>query len=227
MGNKKQANQFLDFLTQSFPADKDYVICTDDLEKLNSFFIDMIYHRTVATHKKEIWGTKSRMITAYGQSIGWVPDRFDVIFFADSAIGEIAESLVNRQNRLKVCDQHVVEAISFMESLKIGHLRNVNPLFLSEGETKLLWFLSQYVKSPKFLIIPKLTAGLSKMRAINLIEFILHTQRLRHDLKKDSPVYIIGLSTSEHDYADYFKQSDRWQLVQDINFIYNYRDIDE
>ncbi|MBN1155614.1 hypothetical protein JXB12_11920 [candidate division KSB1 bacterium] len=178
-----------------------------------------IYHETTSVHKREIWGAKSRVTSLYGQRIGWVPNRFEFIFFSDSVVGEVAESLSHRHNSLKTDEQHFNQAKELIERLRIGHLRDANPAFLSEGETKLLWFLTQYAKSPEFMIIPRLTAGLSVMRVNTLIDFILDSDRLDSPSNGRSPKYVIGLSSSDSSYLDRFTSAGRWTVIQDVNFL--------
>lgn len=219
MEHKQQNNQLYDLLKTYFPKGSNYLILSNDLLKVNSYFMNQIYIQTSSIHKKEIWGEKSRLTTQYGKEIGWVPDQFDHIFFADTVRGEIAEALINRNNELIPEEADFLEADNLIAELKIEHLSQSNPFFLSEGETKLLWFISQFAKAPQYMIITNLTAGLSRARVLLVIDFILKSLSIGKIGRIMSPTYIIGLSPKDHDFITMLQQIGHWHILSKIDFL--------
>ena len=83
------------------------------------------------------------------------------------------------------------------------------PLFLSEGEAKILWFLTQWVKQSKYLIIGYLPASLSNQRIKDFINFFNEEKQI----SKKSPVIILGYQSDQTDWCTNLLSNKQWQVI--------------
>lgn len=110
-----------------------------------------------------------RQLDALFKKIGWVPDLVSMFFLNDTVEQEIADAVAARNNLLFAEKAHFNEAMEMMTEFNLLNLIGKNPFYLSAGESKLVWLLTQIAKQPEFLVIGNLLVSLSRQRVEQLL----------------------------------------------------------
>ena len=180
------------YLSKHFPRSHHYLVEERRQDDIDNFFIEKLFDPFGKGSKHTIWGEQAREFSIIGSRLGWVPDHVPVVFFRETVEHEIADALASKQNRLVGEENEIEQARFLLEQIGISDLSGQNPYFLSQGETKLVWFLSQWAKLPDYLVISYLPAGLSQQRINRLLAFLLNSEKMADFLKVSSPTFVLG-----------------------------------
>ena len=197
-----------------FPASSHYIVKQNSADEINSFFLQVLFQNTQSTHKKDIWGKVSQQIPDLGKMFGWVADHFPLLFLSESVVLEIAESICCRNNRL-IADKNELEIARYLlNKMGILHLADRNPFFLSEGETKIVWLLCQWAKSPEYLIIGNLQNGLSNNKIDRIVDFLLSSNKIAMETNVINPTIILGCFNERNKCYQKIMSNSDWKFVK-------------
>ncbi len=163
----------LELLRKNFTGSQHYLISQTDAEEINRFVGKSLLQPFEQRRRQGLWGAAAKKLPEMGRKIGWVPNAMVATFLNGTAELEIADSCAAADNLAQPRAKHLQIARTLMHKFNMNHLANQNPFLLSEGEAKLLWFLTQWVKRPEYLIVGYLPTNLSRRRIERLIEFLL------------------------------------------------------
>lgn len=200
----------IDWFYRNFPAGKNYLVCQTESEQINSFLMQRLVAPFQAGRKHNLWGKLAKGLPLIGRKIGWVPNKLPVTFLNETVELEIADADAARQNLLKPEKENVECARELLQILKLTELAPCNPFFLSEGETKMIWLLTQWAKQPEYLIIGYLPSSLSARSTRNMIQFFLE-QKMKND---SHPVIILGYLADQTDWCRELLSHEDWIVTK-------------
>jgi energy-coupling factor transporter ATP-binding protein EcfA2 len=199
----------IEWLDQNFPIGKNYLVCQDHKEQINSFIEARLVASFHAGRKHNLWGEIAARLPQIGKQVAWVPNKMPAIFLNETVEHEIADALAAAEAYLQPGDKHIETARKLLSQFDLLHLAQQNPFFLSEGETKMLWLLTQWVKKPVYLIIGYLPSGLSKQKIHSILSFIIE-QKNRPDR---NPAIILGYQPDQADWCANLISDKEWQII--------------
>ncbi|MBL7095729.1 hypothetical protein ISS22_17405 [candidate division KSB1 bacterium] len=200
----------IEWLQKSFPHGSNYLIEQEDAEQINNCMSRQLVLPAYVGRKQSLWGEAAQNLSAIGNKIGWVPNKLQAAFFADSVEMEIADACAAREGLLQSNKNHVDQTREILAKFNFLHFAQRNPYFLSEGETKLLWFLTQWVKQPEYLIIGHLPSSLSKNRTDEVVNFILKSGT---NLESNTTI-ILGFVVHQKDWFSELLKNSKWEISQ-------------
>ncbi len=207
-------------LFKKITVGSNYLIEVSEPDLLDNILIgDLHYPHIGGVQNDYLWGKKGKWLSQIGQKLGWVPNQLPVTFFAETVLEEIAHSFVNSQNKLESSEIELNNARILLEQLQIAHLAGQNPFFLSAGESRLVWFLTQWAKQPSILVSGYLPTNLSPGRLLNLLNFIIHSEEMADRVRIKPSNFILGYLASQLDWIDLITSSRiNWKKIQIADF---------
>jgi len=202
----------IEWLDQNFPIDKNYLVCQNHKEQLNSFLMERLVEPFHSGRKHNLWGEVAERLPLIGKKLGWVPNKMPAIFLTETVENEIADALAASENYLQSTHNHFKIARNLLSRFNLLNLAQRNPLFLSEGETKIIWFLIQWVKKPTYLIIGYLPSSLSVQKVKDVFNF-LNTER---KTSNPYPVIILGYHPDRTDWCGELFSLREWQVIPSL-----------
>jgi len=202
----------IEWLHKNFPHGSNYLIAQKDTEQINSCMSRQLVLPTYVGRKHSLWGDAAKRLSAIGKEIGWVPNKLPAAFLAESVEMEIADAWAATEGLLQSKKYHVDQTREILAQFNLLKVAQRNPYFLSEGETKLLWFLTQWVKQPEYMIIGHLPSSLSKNRTDEVVNFILKSET---NLKSSTTI-ILGFVVHQKDWFSELLKNSKWKLSQQL-----------
>ena len=199
----------IDWFHTYFPVGRNYLVCQNNREQINSNLWERLVFPLQSRHKHNLWGEFAKELPLIAKKIGWVPNKIPATFLCESVEYEIADACAAQENYFQSNDEHLLIARKILKQLKLIELADRNPFFLSEGETKLIWFLTQWVKQPEYLIIGHLPSCLSKSRINNLLDFI---DEQKNNLEYH-PTIILGYVVHSQDWCASLFNHEKWKVI--------------
>lgn len=199
----------IDWFIKNFPIGKHYLVCQPHGEQINAYLIDRLVAPFQIGPKHNLWGKVAKQLPAIGKKLGWVPNKIPAIFLNDKVETEIADAIAARENCLRPELHHFENARMLLDRFNLHELAQRNPMFLSEGETKILWFLTQWVKKPQYLVIGYLPASLSTHRTTDLVNFLLE------ELSQSDTMatLILGYQLEYRAWCSELFSSNNWEII--------------
>jgi len=145
-----------------------------------------------------LWGVEAQRISKTGQWLGWVPSHLPFLFFADTVCKEIANGYASHGQKAEGQREDRRKSESLLHAMALDHLAQRNPYTLSQGESKLIWFLTQWAKQPEYLVISDLKGGLSVKLQDRLLQFIME-QTIKFQLNQ---TVILGVTDSDKSWKE-------------------------
>jgi len=164
--------------------------------EIERFLTENLVLSVAQTSRHRLWGNEAQQISDTGKWLGWIPSHQPFLFFADTVSQEIANSFAAPKQKAEGSDKDRQKAVMLLEKMKLTHLAKRNPYTLSQGESKIIWFLVQWAKAPEYLVISDFNAGLSESMQNRLIEFI--TKKANHTEVKT--VVLAGIANTPNDW---------------------------
>lgn len=199
----------IEWLYQNFPIGRNYLVCQNQKEQINSFLMERLVVPFHTGRKHNLWGEVAEKLPLIGKQLGWVPNKIPAIFLTETVENEIADALAAAENYLQPNHNHFKMARTLLNRFNLLNLAQQNPLFLSEGETKILWFLTQWVKKPAYLIIGYLPSCLSGQK-IKDVFYFLNTES---KVSNPYPVIILGYHPDQTDWCGELFSHEEWQVI--------------
>ena len=122
---------------------------------------------------------------------------------------EIAEAFAAKQKLVQSNSLHLESGHKLLAQFDLLYLAQRNPYTLSEGETKLIWFLMQWAKQPLYLVIGYLPLSLSKKRTKDVVDFL--KQALEYGNNKFT--VILGYLPAQAGWLRELLTSQRWTNI--------------
>ncbi len=213
MGNKKPNNHFLRSIENIFSRGFHYLLLQKEGHRITDFFSDTLYKPLLSGHKQTIWGNFSQMLPQIGRKIGWVPDGIPLIFFNQTVLSEIAESCSIYRGTIEATDNDFQIAIELLNTFELSDISSRNPFFLSEGETKIVWFLTQWAKRPEYLFINNLHQSLSHRRSNQFLHFLKESDSFADNLGFRGPSVVLGIAHPETSRYENLISDIKWKLI--------------
>ena len=207
----------IDYLKNHFPGGVHYLIRQSGPGAIDGSFKRQIFDPAQKAARHKIWG-QGQNVTEIGRLLGWVPDHFPLIFFSDTVIQEIANSMASRENRVNGNKEEKDRAGFLLDRLGLSHLAERQPYLLSEGETKAVWFLCQWVKGPEYLIIGHLPSVLSERSQESILAFLEDSESLVVTMGFQPPTFILGYLKTDRQWYGRLLSDDKWQLVERVHW---------
>lgn len=202
----------LNFLEKNFPSNKHYLVKLTRQDQIDSFLLKNFYQKTQIKYNKGSRGEIIQTISIIGKKFGWVSDHIPIRFFGDTVISEIAEAFANSNNRMLPSDDEIKYTRYLLQFLNITYLELKNPFFLSRGETKLIWLLTQWAKAPQFLVIGNLFSYLSIRKSNCVQNFLLNSDSIAQKFELANPTIILGQWGDISQYQS-FLDHDKWNFI--------------
>jgi ABC-type molybdenum transport system ATPase subunit/photorepair protein PhrA len=199
----------IEWLYQNFPVGKNYLVAQHEKEEINSFLMERLVTPFQTGRKHNLWGKTAEKLSQLGQILGWIPNQLPAIFLTETVENTIADAMAAAERYLQPVPKHFELARALLKRFDLINLALQNPMFLSEGETKIVWFLTQWVKRPIYLIIGHLPSGLSKGRIADIINFLVEENRTS-DI---SPIIILGYHLDQTDWCANLLSNKQWQTI--------------
>lgn len=206
---QKFGQNMIEWLGQNFPIGKNYLVCQRDKEQINSFLMERLVAPFQTGRKHNLWGEVAKKLPQIGQQLGWVPNKLPGIFLTEKVENEIADAMAVTNNYLQPVPEHIDKARQLLKRFDLINLASRNPSFLSEGETRIVWLLTQWVKRPIYFIIGYLPPGLSRQRIKDVINF-LDEETKNSD---DTPAIILGYQPDQSDWCASLFSNEKWQTI--------------
>ena len=187
----------LSHLRIHFPGGTHYLILERTHDEIDHWLMNVLHYPEMNRSRKEVWVPESEDIARIGRRLGWVPHSLPVLFFFETVKEEIAAAFTAANNQVEGNDSAMDQTLSLIHRLELTHLKDRQPFSLSEGESKLVWFLCQWAKNPEYFIIENFFSGLASDYSNRLLSFIQETSQ-RND--RDSifcPTFLIGHPDSD------------------------------
>jgi len=178
----------IELLRENFPRPNHYLVKQKDTEEINRFMGKYLLQPFQKGRKHNLWGRAAKDLPGIGRKIGWVTNTMVATFLNETVELEIADACAAKNNLIQPTSEHLFIARTLLQRFEMNHLAQQNPFHLSEGEAKLLWLFTQWVKSPEFLIIGYLPSNLSKQRITQVVEFLLN----KKEGTEVSPTCVLG-----------------------------------
>jgi len=197
------------WLHQNFPPGRNYLVHQNDKEQINSFLMERLVTPFQKGRKHNLWGEVAEKLPVIGKKLGWVPNKIPGTFLADTVENDIADALAATDSHFKPLIHHFEKARNLLSHFNLLYLSQQNPLSLSRGEKKLIWFLSQWVKQPEYLIIGYLPAGLSPARIQDVIKFINE----KPGQSSPGPSIILGFQQGQTEWCNELFLHKNWRVI--------------
>ena len=162
----------IDSLYRNFPRGRHYLVHQQEPGEIDTIISRGLFTQLQRGRKRNLWGELAGQLPEWGRKIGWVPDNFPLVFFSETVTGEIAGTMAASNNRIGTPRDELRRAAVLLRQMELTDLSRRNPFQLSQGETKLVWFLCQWAKSPEYLVIGHLPTSLSARRVAHLVGFL-------------------------------------------------------
>ncbi|OQX95286.1 hypothetical protein B6I21_06215 [candidate division KSB1 bacterium 4572_119] len=146
------------------------------------------------------------------EKIGWVPEELPGIFLNETVEAEVADALAAKNGKAIATDFHFENSREQLLRFELEHLALKNPFYLSKGESRMLWLLTQWIKQPEYFIMGSLNTYLSSKRTGQLISFF--EQLNNKSIKNPTVILGIGKGESDHRYAPLLK-CQNWKVFQE------------
>lgn len=208
------AGNMIELLYREFPGDFNYLAEETEAGEIDTFMEERLFTPSQKVSRSSLWGAESKRVSGIGCRLGWVPDRFPLIFFSESAGREIADSMAAKQNRAAGGEEEMEKAVALLKLAGMEYLRERQPYQLSDGEMKIVWFLCQLAKQPDFLIIGNLPSGLSPDRVTHLLNLLKDPERIFSAAGFDSPKFILGCGSEGAVWYEELLAQKRWKKIQ-------------
>jgi len=201
----------IEWLRQNFPTGINYLVRQDDKEQINSFLMELLVAPFQKGRKHNLWGEVAERLPLIGKKLGWVPNKIPGTFLTDTVEGEIADAVAAADSHLQPLVSHFEKSRNLLQRFKLLYLSQQHPLSLSQGETKLIWFLSQWVKKPEYLIIGHLPSGISSQRIKDMVNF------LNRECNSSIcyPIIILGFQPGYTEWCNKLISHQEWKVVSD------------
>lgn len=199
----------INWLHRHFPAGKNYLVSQTEKEQINSLLTARLVTPLQQGRKHNLWGKVAEKLPFIGKKLGWVPNRIPGTFLTSTVELEIADALAAAASLVMPLDRHLELAAKLLDKLDLSYLSGQNPLSLSQGETKLTWLLTQWVKQPEYLIIGYLPTSLSSRRVQLVLDFIHDSsQQTRSNL-----TIILGFQRDHTKWCSSLFSHANWQVI--------------
>lgn len=199
----------IEWLNQHFLPGRNYLVAQDQKEQINSFISNYLVAPFQAGRKHNLWGKIAEKLPLMGKKLGWVPNKIPAIFLTQTVEQEVADALAATDNSLFPTANHLKISQNLLSRFNLQYLTQKNPLFLSEGETKILWFITQWVKKTNYFIVGYLPSTLSPIRTKELASFLLNNTNSLNTSK----TIILGYLRDQTDWCAELISHQQWQLV--------------
>jgi len=203
-------NNLKDQFDQRFPSGL-FLVMEDTPYEIDRFLNERLVKPLDQVSRQGLWGPEAQKISETGKWLGWVPSHTPFLFFADTVIQEIANGFAMHLQKAEGGEDERNKAEVLLKKMKFCHLAQRNPYTLSQGESKIIWFLTQWAKKPDYLIVSDFKAGLSDVLLDRLISFIKHHKK-ESGLQNNITTVILGFGSDEKSWAQNLENED-WHLV--------------
>ncbi len=190
---------FLIRLRRQFSNDTVHYIVQTNAGELDRWVQSQIYDPMMAQPRHLVWRAQNDL-PGLGRRLGWVPDEFPLIFFNGSVLEEIAGASAASEGRIAIQSDDAETASALLQALDLDHIAKASPFQLSEGETKLVWFLCQWAKRPEYLIAGHPASGLSPAKRDWFLQFLADSVGAS-SVTRPSPILILGTFSSDDLFA--------------------------
>lgn len=202
----------IDWLDKNFSPGTNYLVCQTHAEQINQLLSDHLIVPFQQGRKHILWGQVAERLPLVGTRLGWVPNKLGLSFLNESVELELADAYACRENIFQVEERHYRQADELLHRFKLIDLKDQNPFSLSEGETKLLWFLTQWIKQPEFLVVGYLPTSLSQQRITFIVDFFIQTL----DARIQHPIIVLGYHSSQTDWFEPLLGRKDWILLNRV-----------
>ncbi|MDZ7264396.1 MAG: hypothetical protein ONB16_07415 [candidate division KSB1 bacterium] len=196
-------------ISHNFPATHHYLICQADAEQINLHLMQKLVQPFHKGRKHSLWSATARQLPDLGRQIGWVPNKLPGTFLSETVVMEIADAYAAPRNSLKALPEHIRRAEDLLQRLQLSELAQRNPFSLSEGETKLVWLLTQWAKKPDYLIIGYLPTSLSPPNISRVLDFLMDD----HSSSGRQPVLIFGCLANHMEWCRPLLECGDWEVI--------------
>lgn len=208
----------LNYFSKNFLRGPHYLVEVRDQNEIDRFLIEHLFNPSQVGHRRDPSVDIAQQIPLIGRKLGWVPNHFPFTFFSETVEQEIANAFVSKQNKLIGRDREIEKVRFLLEKLEIAYLAKHNPFFLSEGETKLVWFLCQWAKLPDYLIISYLPGSLSQQKIDQLLKFLLNSEQIAELSTLKSPTFILGYLSRDEQWCETLTLKKNWKKIYGFRF---------
>ena len=130
------------WLQQNFPLGKNYLVAQTHREQLNSILMPYLLTQFQSGRKQNLWGEKAMELPTIGRELGWIPNKMPGTFLNETVGLELADAIATTKNNVLPGFHEIQTAHVLLHRIHLSDLAERHPLQLSEGETKILWFLN-------------------------------------------------------------------------------------
>ena len=210
----------IDYLTSHLPAGRNYLVAEGTRGEIDQFLLKELYGDEKDSSRHGIWNERERSVSEIGKRIGWVPTNIPLVFFTDNVLEEIASASAVRRNEITPHTEDYDVARILLQHVDLLSLAQRQPHFLSEGETKIIWFLCQRAKAPEYLIIGDLPAAFSENRTAKLVDVLLRSDDICNSVEIMCPTFVLGYSPERADWTKPLQKNTQWAKKEE-RFFYN------
>lgn len=199
----------IEWLSKNFPLGSNYLVCQTHSEQINQLIADRLITPFQHGRKHILWGQIAEQLPLVGKRLGWVPNKIGLSFLNETVELELADAFAVQENIFQPEARHNNQARDLLKQFRLTELKDQNPFSLSEGETKLLWFLTQWIKQPEYFVVGYLPTSLSNQRIQLIIDFLLDkaNEGIKHQ------VIILGYHSSQAEWFKPLRSNSDWNIV--------------
>jgi len=203
----------IEWLHKRFPQGSNYLVAQKNVEEINNCMSRQLILPACVGRKHSLWGESAQSLSAIGNKIGWVPNKLHASFFTDTVEMEIADACAAKEGLLKPDINHMEQTREILMHFNFLHFAPRNPYFLSDGETKILWFLTQWIKQPDYMIIGHLPSSLSARRTQELVNSISRSMTN----SEINMTIILGYVVHQKDWFSELSRNHKWKNYQQLH----------
>lgn len=200
------------WLTQNFDIGGNYLVAQQHSEQLNTLLAEQLVAPFHVGRKHNLWGVLARQLPAIGRRLGWVPNQLPALFLNRTVLEEIADAAAAAEQLIEPMERHFEQASQLLSKLRLERLSFRSPLSLSEGETKIVWLLTQWIKSPDFLVIGHLPTNLFASKVVELIDFISDASNRQPGPK----TIILGYQSDQMEWCERLLARSDWHRLDSL-----------
>ncbi len=191
MVDQQQQAFVLAHLQQAFPAPHHYGVIQRHSLEIDQF-MDSLFPELYSPSSPN--RSISMDYSEAHSTVGWVFQLEQPIFLTTSVQDEIATSFCALNNSLKVTGEAKRKALELLTYFNLMYVAERNPFILSQGETKIVWLICQWIKASSYLVISNLQADLSVQHQQTLWSFLMNSQTYAKSFKIKQPQLIVGFN---------------------------------
>ena len=203
----------LKILREHFPSGIHYLVRETEHDEIDRVLKQLLRYPETETSHRRSWNPASDDLDRIGRRLGWVPHTLPLSFFFETVRDEVASGFMAGRTSVEGDPNTAEHAHRLIRRMGLTHLESRHPFSLSSGETRLVWFLCQWAKTPEYMVIENGYSGLSPDYRNHLRSFIDCEICTNDPTSQSCPTFIVGEPETAAEWLKDLRSKPRWKTV--------------